>query len=118
MDFSKWEKLKRNYPIKGGVWDKKLLYEYLVWSCYLDYKEWLDSFFAKHQSDERLADLLFEFLLNEDYDGSGSQIGAAYYIARLDREVLRKKKELLLAAQQNEVFWKRPFQDDSYLEWL
>lgn len=118
MKSNKWEKLKKNYPIKDGVWDKELLYEYLVWSCYRDVEEWLHSFFAKHQSDERLADLLFEFLLDDYYDGSESQIGAAYYIARLDREVLSKKKELLLAAQQNEVFWKRPFQDDSYLEWL
>ena len=112
------KELEKRCPVKDGVWDKKLLYEYLVWSCCLNFKEWLDSFFAKYRSDEGLADLLFEFLLDDYYDGSDSQMGAAYYIARLDRELLRQKKELLLAAQQNEVFWKRPFQDDGYLEWL
>lgn len=118
MDSNKWEELERNCPVKDGVWDKELLYEYLVWSCYRDVEERLHSFFAKYQDDERLAELLFEFLLDDYYDGSESQIGASYYIARLDRDLLREKKVLLLTAQQNEVFWKRPFQDDSYLEWL
>ena len=118
MKPDKWEELERNCPLRDRTWDKALLYEYLVWSCYRDVEEQLHSFFEKHKCDERLAGLLFEFLLDEDYDGSESQIGAAYYIARLDKGLLRRKKELLLAAQQNEVFWKRPFQDDGYLEWL
>lgn len=45
-------------------------------------------------------------------------MGAAKYIARLDREVLKKNRELLLKAQQNEIEWKRPFHNEEYLEWL
>ena len=62
--------------------------------------------------------MLFDFLLNEDYDGSDCQIGAAYYIGRLDKSVLKKRKTLVLRAQTNEVFWRRPFQTDDYLEWI
>ena len=87
-------------------------------SCNRNYKNQLDNFFAQYTSDEMLAELLFGFLLDDNFDGSDCQMGAAYYIARLDRELLRKKKALLLLAQKNEVFWKRPFQDDTYLKWL
>ncbi len=62
--------------------------------------------------------MLFEFLLNEDYDGSDCQIGAAYFIRKLDRSVLKERKELVLKAQENEVFWRRPFQTDDYLKWI
>lgn len=58
------------------------------------------------------------FLLNDDFDSLDSQLGAAYYIATLDKELLKNKKDLLLQAQKNEVEWKRPFQCDKYLEWL
>lgn len=75
MKPDKWEELERNCPLRDRTWDKALLYEYLVWSCYRDVEEQLHSFFEKHKRDERLADLLFEFLLDEDYDGSESQIG-------------------------------------------
>lgn len=67
--------------------------------------------------EELEADLLFEFLLNEDYDGSDCQIGAACYIRQLDRAVLRERKALALKAQQSEASWRRPFRTDEYLEW-
>ena len=73
---------------------------------------------AKYQNDESLADLLFDFLLNDDYDGSDCQIGAAIYIARMDRDLLQRKKDLLLQAQKNEVHWKWPFRENESLDWL
>lgn len=67
--------------------------------------------------DEELAELLFSFLLDDDYEGSDSQTGAAFYIAKLNREVLKKKKDKLLLVQKNEVHWKRPFRTNEYLKW-
>ena len=99
-------------------WDQELLYEYLVSSCYKNFKQPLNDFFSSYQNDEALAELLFDFLLNEEYDGSESQIGAAFYLSKFDKTILKKKKDLLLQAQQNPVDWKRPFKDNSYLEWL
>ena len=54
----------------------------------------------------KLAELLFDILLNDELDGSDCQMGAAYYIARLNKELFKKKKELLLQVQKNEVEWK------------
>ena len=65
-----------------------------------------------------LLDLLFDILLDDDYDGSDAQIGAAYYISKLDKSVLKMKKEKLLQAQKNDVFWKRPFSKNDNLKWL
>ena len=79
---------------------------------------YIDTFMEKYQNDEVLAGLLFDFLLDDYYDGSDSQMGAAKYIARLDREVLKKNRELLLKVQQNEIEWRRPFHNEEYLEWL
>lgn len=119
MYFRNWEELEWFYPLlENGTWDRERLYEYLVWSCHRDFTGPIDAFMARHRGDEQLVELLFQFLLCEDYDGSDSQMGAARYIARLDRELLRQKRDLLLRAQQNEVLWKRPFWDDQYLEWL
>lgn len=112
------EELEKICPLENGIWNRENLYEYLVQSCDRRWESLTDAFFKQHSRDEKLADLLFGFLLNDDYDGSDCQMGAAYYIARLDREVLRKKKALLLLAQENEVSWKRPFQDEEYREWL
>ena len=116
--FESLEKLKACCPIKNGTWNKEILQGYMIYSCNRDYKPLIDGFMADYQNDETLADLLFDFLLNEDYDGSDCQIGAAIYIARMDREVLRRKKDLLLRAQKNEVFWKRPFREGESLDWL
>lgn len=84
------------------------MYEYLVSSCYKNFKQPLNDFFSSYQNDEALAELLFDFLLNEEYDGSESQIGAAFYLSKFDKTILKKKKDLLLQAQQNPVDWKRP----------
>ena len=118
MYFSSPEELKSIVPFSNGIWNKEYLYEYLVWSCNSNFKKYIDGFFDSYRHDEELAELLFSFLLDEDYDGSDSQMGAAFYIAKLERKVIKKKKELLLLAQENEVYWKRPFQTDEYLEWL
>lgn len=118
MYFHSPEELKKIIPICDGVWNKDYLYEYLVWSCNTDFEEYINRFFSDYLNDENLADMLFSFLLDDDYDGSDSQMGAAYLISRLDRQVLRAKKELLLKAQENEVYWKRPFPDAESLDWL
>lgn len=118
MYFKDWEELRKLSPIENKTWNKEILYEYLVWSCHRDFAKPINDFFTKYQNDEELAELLFEFLLNTDYDGSDCQMGAARYISKLDKELLRKKKNLLLLAQKNDIVWKRPFHDDKYLEWL
>lgn len=118
MYYQNWSELKKFNPVKDGKWDQELLYEYLVYSCYKSFKQPLNDFFSSYQNDEALAELLFDFLLNEEYDGSESQIGAAFYLSKFDKTILKKKKDLLLQAQQNPVDWKRPFKDNSYLEWL
>lgn len=117
MYYTNWKELMQNSPIKDKQWNKEILYEYLVSSCYKDFKKPLDDFFSNYQNDEVLAEILFEFLLNDEYDGSESQIGAAYYISRFEKNVLKKKRALLLQAQENEILWKRPFQHNN-LEWL
>lgn len=78
----------------------------------------LTLFFANYENDEKLVNLLFEFLLNDYYDGSDSQMGAARYIGKINKGLLRRKKGLLLKAQENEVAWKRPFPHDEDLTWL
>lgn len=118
MYFKNWDELKKLCPVDNGKWNKEILYEYLVWSCNRNFSAAIDDFFMKYQQDEELAELLFDFLLNDEFDGSDSQIGATYYIARLNKELLKKKKDLLLLAQKNEITWKRPFQNEEYLEWL
>ncbi|MCM1183410.1 MAG: hypothetical protein NC337_08555 [Roseburia sp.] len=118
MYFSSPEELKEIVPVQDGIWNKEYLYEYLVWSANIRFKEYINRFFGDWLADEGLADMLFSFLLNDDYDGSDCQIGAARLIARMDRRLLRDKKELLLRAQCNEVHWKRPFPDAESLAWL
>lgn len=116
--FKDLEALKACCPIKNGAWNQEILKGHMIYTCVKGFKDYIDEFMAKYQKDEALVELLFDFLLNEDYDGSDCQIGAAIYIARMDRELLRRKKDLLLQAQNNEVFWKRPFQEDESLDWL
>ncbi len=118
MYFKSPEELKSIVPFDKGIWNREYLYEYLVWSCNSKFEKYINGFFEEHMDDEELAELLFSFLLDDDYEGSDSQMGAAFYIAKLDREVLKKKKEMLLLAQENEVYWKRPFRTNEYLEWL
>jgi len=116
--FNSWDELKKEAPFYAGAWDKDKLQEYLIQSCNKNFKLRLDLYFAQFRKDGNLADLLLEFLLNDDYEGSDCQMGAAYYIGKLDRAILKERKALVLKAQENEVFWRRPFQTDSYLEWL
>ena len=118
MYFKSWEELKALCPMENGTWNKDALEEYLIQSCHSGFSKEIDGFMAEHQGDEALAELLFSFLLDSAYDGSDCQMGAACYIARMERALLRKKRDLLLQAQQNEVYWKRPFRDSENLEWL
>ena len=118
MRFNSWNELKREAPFCNGEWDKDKLEEHLIQSCNKNFKLHIDLYFAQFRKDGILANLLFDFLLNEDFDGSDCQIGAAYFISKLDRSVLKERKALVLKAQENEVFWRRPFQTDDYLEWL
>lgn len=108
MYYATWAELQNVCPIVDGVWDKERLYEYLVAICH-KFSEQVEAFFMDYRADEALAELLFSFLFDEDYDGSDSQMGAAYVLQKMDRQLLRKKKDLLLKAQANEVEWKRPF---------
>lgn len=118
MYFSSPEELGKIIPIYDGAWNKDYLYEYLVWSCNARFQEHINGFFQDYLNDRSLADLLFSFLLDGDYDGSDCQMGAAWLLSKMDREMLREKKELLLEAQGNEVRWKRPFPDSGELDWL
>lgn len=118
MQFNSWDELKKEAPFCNGVWDKAKLKEYLIQSCNNNFKLQIELYFEQFGKDGNLANLLFDFLLNEDYDGSDCQIGAAHYISKLDRDVLQERKALVLKAQENEVFWRRPFQTDDYLEWI
>lgn len=118
MYFSAPEELNKIIPICDGVWNKDYLCEYLIWSCNIKFEAYVNSFFNSYLSDENLADILFSFLLDDYYDGSDSQMGAAHLISKMDRQVLKAKKELLLKAQGNEVYWKRPFPNAEKLEWL
>lgn len=116
--FNSIEELKAIEPVMDGTWNKKYLYEYLVCSCNKNFREYIDTFFANYENDEKLVNLLFEFLLDDYYDGSDSQMGAAHYIGKINKDILRRKKDLLLKAQENEVAWKRPFPHDEDLTWL
>lgn len=92
MYYQNWSELKKFNPVKDGKWDQELLYEYLVSSCYKNFRQPLNDFFSSYQNDEALAELLFDFLLNEEYDGSESQIGAAFYLSKFDKTILKRKK--------------------------
>lgn len=109
MYFSSPEELKKINPMRDGVWNKDYLYEYLVWHSNIRFKEYINGFFEDYPDDENLADMLFSFLLDDYYDGSDCQMGAAYFISKMDRQLLLAKKELLLKVQSNEVVWKRAF---------
>ena len=80
--------------------------------------KYIEDFFEMHLADEELLDLLFSFLLDDYYDGSDCQMGAARIIAKMDRQLLKRKTTLLLQAQENEVYWKRPFPNNEHLDWI
>lgn len=110
--------LKNHLPYQNNKWHKDFLYEYLIASCYTNTKDFVTEYLENYLNDEALADMLFSFLLDDAYDGSDSQMGAAQFLGKFDRNVLKKKKALLLKAQENEVFWKRPFDENQDLSWL
>ena len=118
MQFKDWEELSRLCPVTDGTWEQERLYEYLVQSCNRKFEIQIEAFFQAYRNDGELADLLFSFLLSDDYDGSDAQMGAAHVLSGMDRQLLQAKKELLLRAQANEVKWKRPFPQDEHLAWL
>lgn len=118
MFYSNIEELEALHPVENGNWNKEILKEYLIQSCNCRFAAYVDGVMERYEKDETLADLLFDILLSDACDGSDSQMGAAKYIARMDRGLLKNKKELLLQAQKNEVYWKRPFRDETYLEWF
>ena len=118
MRFQSWDDLKNEAPFLGGKWDINKLIEYLIQSCSQKFTVQINAYFSRFQNDGDLADLLFSILLDEDYEGSDCQIGAAYYIAQLEQGILKERKELVLQAQENEVLWRRPFQTDEYLTWI
>lgn len=92
MYFSSPEELKKINPICNGIWNKDYLYEYLIWNSNIKFKEYINVFFQDYLKDENLADLLFSFLLDDFYDGSDCQMGAARLISKMDKHLLQKKK--------------------------
>ena len=118
MYFSSPEELKNIVPIRNGVWNKAYLYEYLVWNSNNRFEKYIGDFFRDYLDNADLADLLFSILLDDYYDGSDCQMGAARLISRMDKQLLKSKKALLLQAQENEVYWKRPFLNNEHLDWI
>ena len=115
----KAKELKQNIPYSNGEWNHKYLYEYLVEVNYNDLCYIPFDFFKPHFDDKELARILLQdFLLDDSYDGSESQLGAAVILRMMDRSALIANKDLVLLAQQNEVFWKKPCAEDDDLSWL
>ena len=114
------EKLLRDIPLMNNEWNIPFLYEYLVEVNYNRGRENIAlKFFDQHLSDIQLARILLkEFLLNDDYDGSESQLGATVILRKMDRSALVANKDLVLEAQKNEIFWKRPCDENDDLSWL
>ena len=115
----KAKELKQNIPYSNGEWNHKYLYEYLVYVNYNGLDYYILEFFKSHYDDKELARILLQdFLLDDYYDGSESQIGAVFILRQMNRSALVANKELVLLAQQNEVFWKRPLAEDDDISWL
>lgn len=100
--------LEKNAPCINGVWDKEKLIEYLIWKCNRQFSTWIDDYFSSYRNDRQLAELLFEIVLDDDFDGSDARMGAAYFIAQLSEDILKEKKDLLIKAQENKVEACRP----------
>ena len=112
------KELAGKIPFSNGRWNISYLYEYLVEVNYGADNIAL-KFFSKHLADTELAGILLkEFLLNDEYDGSESQLGAAVILRRMDRSALKANRELVLLAQQNETDWKRPCAENEDQDWL
>lgn len=115
----KTKELWENVPYADGKWNTEHLYEYLVKVNYGSDNIAL-RFFRQHLDDEELARILLEdFLLNDaEYESSESQLGAAVVLRMMNRNALKANKELVLKAQKNEVYWKRPCNNADDLKWL
>lgn len=98
--FSHWEELEKLSPVQNGRWDKDRLYEYLVQSCCMTFQEELNRFFHQYEQDRQLAGLLLDFLLDEDYDGSDSQMGR--------RSTCPAWTGLCFGKRRTGCFWPRP----------
>ena len=115
----KANELRQNIPYCNGEWNHKYLYEYLVQVNYNGLDSIVLDFFKSHLDDKELARILLqEFLLDDGYDGSDSQMGAAYVLRQMDRTAFAANKDLVVLAMQNEVSWKRPCAEDDDLSWL
>lgn len=95
-------------PCKNGTWDKENLIEYLIWKCDRRFSSWIDKYFSKYKHDRQFAGLLFDIVLDDDFDGSDARMSAAYFIAQLSEDILKEKKDLLIKAQENKVEACRP----------
>ena len=125
MDYNEYRaqrktELAKNTPHLNDNWIIQYLYEYLVEVNVHDGEENIAlNFFEHHLRDNQLAFILLsEFLLNEDYGGSDSQLGAAVILRKMDRSTLKANRELVLMVQKNEVYWKRPCNENDDLKWL
>lgn len=109
MNYKQYIKyLKENIPFKNSQWNKENLYNYLVYGCCIDTSEYIDNYFKNYTDNEDLLKMLFEFLLDDDYDGSDCQISSAYYIARMDKALLEKYSYLLSESAKNPVDARNP----------
>ena len=86
------EDLKMIAPYSNGVWDKEKLVEFLIWHCNINFQDWIRTYFADYLNDRNLADLLFEIVLDDDFDGSDARMGAACFISKLSEDVLKEKR--------------------------
>ena len=119
MYFSSLEQLKMNSPYDNGRWEKDKLIEYLIQSNNKKFSEYINAFFCKHINDSILADILFDIVLDDDYDGSDAKMGAAYFISKLSENLLMTRRSRLLEAQNNEIYACRPLTYIDYVyEWL
>lgn len=103
--------LEENIPLVSGVWNKDYLCEYLVYLNCSDTEKMLWSFFKEHLKDRKLAEMLFDFLLDESYNGSDAQIGAVFLMRNMDRDVLKECRHLILQVKKSKAKWKIPFND-------
>ena len=88
----KTKELSENIPYSDNKWNTEHLYEYLVKVNYGS-DNIAVRFFNEHLDDAELAEILLrDFLLNDDYEGSESQLGAAV-VLRKNGQVCPESKQ-------------------------
>lgn len=102
------EELSRMAPYSNGVWNKEHLIEFLIWNCDMRFSPWIREYFTGFTDDINLAELLFDIVLDDDFDGSDARMSAAYFISKLSENILKEKRGLLMKAQHNKVAACRP----------